>query len=61
METKFEPRKRTAIDNKIWWCVYDTTNNEWSTLLFFGKYKTKKDCQYRIDSYNHLRSLGMIK
>lgn len=56
-----EPRKRTALDGKEWWCVYDTETNKWSTLHLFGKYKTKKDCQYQIDSYYHLKSMGMIK
>lgn len=47
-----EARKRTAIDNKIWWCVYNTDAMKWSTLLCFGKYKTKKECQFAIDYYN---------
>lgn len=48
----FEPRKRTALDGKTWWCVFDTDTMKWSTLIFFGKYKTKKACQYDIDLYN---------
>ena len=56
-----EPRKRTALDNKTWWCVFDTENNKWSTLLFFGRYKRKKDCQYRINEYYNLKFLGVIK
>ena len=47
-----KPRKRTSLDGKIWWCVFDTDKMKWSTLLFFdGKYKTKKACQYDIDLY----------
>ena len=41
-----EARKRTALDGKIWWCVFDTKSMKWSTL--FTKYKRKKDCQYAI-------------
>lgn len=46
-----EPRKRTALDGKVWWCVFDTDKMEWSTILF-DKYKLKRDCQYAIDRWN---------
>jgi hypothetical protein len=46
-----EPRKRTALDGKTWWCVFDTGNMKWSTLVWFGKYRTKRDCQDAIDRY----------
>lgn len=46
-----EPRKRTALDNKVWWCVFDTDSMKWSNLVCFGKYKTKYDCQYAINTY----------
>ncbi len=46
-----EPRKRTALDGKTWWCVFDTDSMQWSTLVVFGKYKLKRDCQYAIDRY----------
>lgn len=46
----FKPKKRTALDGKVWWCVYDLKRRMWSPLLCFGKYKTKKDCQYAIDN-----------
>lgn len=45
-----EPRKRTAIDGKIWWCVFDTDSMKYNTILF-GKYKFKRDCQYAIDRW----------
>ena len=44
-----EPRKRTALDGRVWWCVYDTKKNKWSTFMFFGKYNTRFDCQFMID------------
>ena len=44
-----EARKRTATDGKVWWCVFDTKNMEWSTLTCFGRYRLKKDCQFVID------------
>lgn len=47
----FEPRKQIALDGKTWWCVFDTDNMKWSTLTFFGKYKTKKACQQDIDLF----------
>lgn len=45
------PSQRTAVDGKTWWVVYDTDTKNYSTLTCFGKYKTKKDCQYAIDNY----------
>ena len=46
-----EPRKRTALDGKAYWCVFDTNKGSWSTLTCFGKYARKKDCQRDIDFY----------
>lgn len=46
-----EARKRTALDGKSYWCVFDTYNNKWSTLVCFEKYKTKKTCQFFIDKW----------
>lgn len=46
------PRKRTAIDGKTWWVVYDSDLRKYSTLTCFGKYRTKKDCQIVIDYYS---------
>lgn len=46
-----EPRKRTALYGKVWWCVFDTEKMEYNTILF-GKYKLKRDCQYAIDRWN---------
>lgn len=47
----YEPRQRTALDGKIWWCVFNTYTKTWSTFACFGKYKTKKACQYAINHY----------
>ena len=49
-ESRFEPRQRTALDGKIWWVVYDRYKQEFSSLVCFVKYKTKKDCQWAIDN-----------
>ena len=51
MKKRYEPRKRTAIDGRVWWCIFDNARGEWSTLVFFGRYKTRKDAQFYID-YN---------
>lgn len=48
-----EPRKRTALDGKTWWCVFNTETLKYSTLLHFGKYKTKKDCLYAINKHTN--------
>jgi len=39
-----EARKRTAADGKVWWCVWDTDKKDWSTVTYFGKYRTRKAC-----------------
>lgn len=49
-----EPRKRTALDGKTWWYVFDTDTMKWSALVCFSKYTLKRDCQFAIDKYNHL-------
>lgn len=28
-KARFVPAKRTAIDGKVWWCVYDKTDNKY--------------------------------
>lgn len=43
------PSKRTAIDGKVWWCVYDLKNGEYSGITYFGKYHTKRACEYAIE------------
>ena len=48
MINRFEPRKRTALDDKIWWCIYDTKEKRWSSYLCHGKYKKKKDAEIAI-------------
>ena len=47
-----EARQRTALDGKIWWCVFDTDSMKWSTMTIFTKYKTKRACQEAIDKWN---------
>ena len=47
-ESQFEPRQRTAVDGKVWWVVYDKSSQQYSTLLCFGRYKTKKACENAI-------------
>lgn len=48
----FEPKKRTALDGKEWWCVFDTDDMKWSKMTTFTKYKTKRACQEAIDKWN---------
>ena len=51
---RFEARKRTAIDGRVWWCVYDTTERKWSTYLCFGRYKTKRAAQADINHFSRV-------
>ena len=48
------PRKRTAIDGKTWWCVYNIVKGDWSTYTCFGRYKTEKSCWYAIKYYTRI-------
>jgi len=51
---RYKPRKRTALDGKVWWCVFDEETEKWSSIVMFGKYKTKKSCQFVIDQWNYI-------
>lgn len=46
--TRFIAKKRTALDGKVWWCVWDTKRNGWSTYLYHSRYKTKRDAEIAI-------------
>lgn len=48
---RFRPVKRTALDKKVYWVVYDTVNHNYSHIVYFGKYRTKKECQFAIDKF----------
>lgn len=50
---RFEARKRTARDGVTWWVVWDCKLRKYSTLLCFGRYKRKKDCEFAIRYYSH--------
>ena len=52
MNTKdFTPVQRKAADGKVWWVVYDVKQKKFSSLTCFGKYKTKKACQFDISYF----------
>ena len=44
----FEPRKRTALDGRVWWVPYNVTVNAWNTFTVWGKYRTRKACAFSI-------------
>lgn len=46
--SNFAPAKRTAIDGRFWWVVMDKKTHKYSTLLCFGKYRTRKECNAAI-------------
>lgn len=49
---RFQPVKRTALDGKTWWVVWDNKENQYCTLYnLSGRYKTKRACQFAIDYY----------
>lgn len=43
------PAKRTALDGRTWWCVYDIRSKEFSHIVFFGKYSTRRGCEFAIE------------
>lgn len=51
-EIRFIPVDRYAIDGRRWYVVYDKQENKYASFpTFFGKYTTKKDCQYAINKF----------
>ena len=55
---RFVPKQRVAIDNKVWWCVYDNERKCFSTFLCHGKYKTKKEAEYAIEHGKKIYGIG---
>ena len=53
MAERFVPKERTALDGKVWWCIYDNKHNCWATFVGFGKYKRKKDALIAIATHSH--------
>lgn len=47
--SRFEARKRRAIDGRYWWCIWDTARGDWSTgYRLYGKYRTKHQAEVTI-------------
>jgi len=46
---RFEARQRTALDGRVWWCIFDKQTQRWSTYICHGKYKTMRYALYAID------------
>lgn len=55
--SNFEPRQRTSTDGKTWWVVFNLIKMQYSTLICFGKYKTKKACQQDINFFQNKLNL----
>ena len=49
LRERYKPIKRRALDGVVWWCIYDMEKGKWSTNIYHGKYKTKREAQYIID------------
>jgi hypothetical protein len=53
---RYVPRERhNTVDGTTWWCAWDTEKECWATLLYVGKYKTRKACQQAIRFSEHPR------
>lgn len=61
MNDRFKPIKRTAIDGKVWWVVWDNMRREYSTYRCHGRYKTKKEALIDIKYYNEAWGFRMEK
>ena len=46
---RFVPKKRTALDGKMWWAIYDNKCGRFSSLIGHGRYQTRRDAQLCID------------
>lgn len=44
--TRYKTMKRTAIDGRVWWCVFDTQRGDWSKAL--GRHKLKREADTAI-------------
>ena len=49
MAERFVAEKRTALDGRAWWCIYDTERHEWSKYTFHGIYKTRRAANIAIE------------
>ena len=49
---RFTPQKRFSLDGKTCWGIWDSQKGSFSTFIYHGYYKTKKECQFYIDFYN---------
>lgn len=49
---RFRAVKRTALDGKTWWVVWDNKLREYSFWTCFGRYRRKKDCDRAIRYYS---------
>lgn len=43
---RYIPAKRTALDNRVWWCIFDTKTGKYIPAY---KWSRKKDAQFYID------------
>lgn len=45
-----QAKKRTAIDGKSCWCVYDMDKRTWTTdVVLCGRFSTRKSCERAIN------------
>ena len=49
---RFIPLRIPSLDGKKRCGVWDTQKGRFSTFIYHGNYKTKKECQFYIDFYN---------
>lgn len=49
MNNRFSTKQRTALDGRVWWCIWDNVRNNWSTFTMHGKYRTRRDAAYAIE------------
>ena len=58
---RFEPRRRTALDGRTWWCVWDNDRNGWSTFTHHAyRFKTRKSAAQHIDYVGRLAKSNEI-
>lgn len=49
---RFKACRRTALDGKVLWCVWDRILNRFSTYTCHHVYRTRHDCNSSIAYYN---------
>ena len=61
LKERFVSKKRTALDGKVWWCVWDKESENWSTFTCHNMYSRKVECDCAIAFWNGYGGAKLFK